>query len=120
VQSAAGAEEQVTEFDDLGVFRILAESEELSGIDRFVDHWLGALLEYDKVHGAALVNTLSRYLEVGGNYEATAHALSTHRNTVKYRLQRIRTISGFDLANADTRFNLQLATRALQTLNALA
>ena len=44
------------------------------------------------------------------------HALSTHRNTVKYRLQRIREISGFDLADPDARFNLQLATRPLQTL----
>jgi sugar diacid utilization regulator len=119
VQLAAGAAEQATEFDDLGVIRILAESEELSGIDRFVDRWLGTLRSYDKVHGAALVETLSQYLEKGGNYEATASALSTHRNTVKYRLQRIRAISGFDLADADTRFNLQFATRALQTLDAL-
>jgi DNA-binding PucR family transcriptional regulator len=119
VQRATAAAEQVTQFDDLGVFRILAESEELSGIDRFVDRWLGALLDYDKLHGAALVDTLSRYLEMGGNYDATAQALSTHRNTVKYRLQRIRAVSGFDLADPDTRFNLQLASRALQTLTAL-
>jgi DNA-binding PucR family transcriptional regulator len=119
VQTAAEGAEQTTEFDDLGVFRILAESEELSGIDRFVEHWLGALRDYDNLHRAALVETLSQYLENGGNYEATADALSTHRNTVKYRLQRIRTISGFDLADADTRFNLQLATRALHTLTAL-
>jgi sugar diacid utilization regulator len=119
VQSAARQSEQATEFDDLGVIRILAESEELSGIERFISVWLGALRDYDGGHGGALVETLSQYLEQGGNYEATAHALSTHRNTVKYRLQRIRAISGFDLANADTRFNLQLATRALQTIDAL-
>jgi DNA-binding PucR family transcriptional regulator len=119
VQNAAGAPAQATEFDDLGVIRILAETKELSGIDRFVERWLGALADYDRVHASSLVSTLSQYLEVGGNYAATAHLLSTHRNTVKYRLQRIREISGFDLADPDTRFNLQLATRALQTLNAL-
>ncbi len=118
VQSAAGPA-QATEFDDLGVMRILAETEELAGIDRFVERWLGALADYDRVHTSSLVATLSQYLEVGGNYAATAHTLSTHRNTVKYRLQRIREISGFDLADPDTRFNLQLATRAMQTLNAL-
>jgi DNA-binding PucR family transcriptional regulator len=42
-----------------------------------------------------------------------------HRNTLKYRLQRIHEISGFDLADADSRFNLQLATRAFHTLQAL-
>jgi sugar diacid utilization regulator len=119
VQSEAGGPAQATEFDDLGVIRILAETEELSGIDRFVERWLGPLANYDRVHASSLVSTLSQYLEAGGNYAATAHVLSTHRNTVKYRLQRIRAISGFDLADPDTRFNLQLATRALQTLNAL-
>jgi DNA-binding PucR family transcriptional regulator len=111
--------EQATEFDELGVFRILAESEQLSGIGRFVDRWLGPLREYDDRRGTELVESLSQYLENAGNYGATAEALAIHRNTLKYRLQRIRTISGFDLADADTHFNLQLATRALHTLSAL-
>jgi len=43
-----------------------------------------------------------------------------HRSTVKYRLQRIREVSGLDLNDPNTRFNLQLATRAWQTRQALA
>jgi DNA-binding PucR family transcriptional regulator len=119
VQRATGGVEQVTTFNDLGVFHILAESEDFSAIDRFVEHWLGALREYDSEHHGALVETLTRHLDGGGSYDATANALSAHRNTVKYRLRRIQEISGFDLADPDTRFNLQLASRALQTLEAL-
>jgi DNA-binding PucR family transcriptional regulator len=119
VQTALGAAAQATEFDGLGVFRILAESEELSVVERFIDHWLGALREYDEAHASALVETLSRYLENGGSHRGAALALSMHRNTLKYRLQRIHEISGFDLADADSRFNLQLATRAFHTLQAL-
>ena len=37
-------------------------------------------------------------------------------STLKYRLQRIREISGHDLSDPDTLFNLQLATRAWSTL----
>ncbi|MGO4422679.1 helix-turn-helix domain-containing protein, partial [Streptomyces sp. MCAF7] len=33
------------------------------------------------------------------------------RSTLRYRLQRIREISGSDLTNAETRLNLQVATR---------
>jgi DNA-binding PucR family transcriptional regulator len=62
---------------------------------------------------------LRTYLERGGSYDATAAALSMHRSTLKYRLQRIKEISGHDLSDADTRFNLQLATRAWYTLCAL-
>jgi len=42
-----------------------------------------------------------------------------HRSTLKYRLQRIREISGHDLTDPGTNFNLQLATRAWQTLQSL-
>jgi DNA-binding PucR family transcriptional regulator len=45
--------------------------------------------------------------------------LAVHRSTLKYRLQRIREISGHDLNDADVRFNLELASRARQTLLAI-
>jgi DNA-binding PucR family transcriptional regulator len=65
------------------------------------------------------VATLSAYLEAGGNYDATANALSMHRSGLKYRLQRIRDVSGYDLADPDTHFNLQLASPAWRTLQAI-
>ena len=49
----------------------------------------------------------------------SAKALSVHRSTLKYRLQRIGEISGHDLSDPDTSFNLQLAIRAWHTLAAL-
>jgi sugar diacid utilization regulator len=115
----AKAEDQVTSYADLGVYRILAEVEDPAAVERLVRHWLGALLEYDERKGSELVHTLSRYVECGGNYDATAAALSIHRSTLKYRLQRIREISGHDLSEPDTAFNLQLATRGWQTLQSL-
>jgi len=63
--------------------------------------------------------TLSEYLDRGGNYDATARALSVHRSTLKYRLRRIRDVSGHDLGIPDTQFNLQLASRAWRTAQAL-
>jgi hypothetical protein len=109
----------VTVFDDLGVFRLLAEVEDTASVERFVRTWLGPLLDYDEAKPAELVLTLTRFLELGQAYDATSEALSIHRSTLKYRLQRIREISKRDLSDPDTRFNLQLATRAWQTLQAL-
>jgi DNA-binding PucR family transcriptional regulator len=65
------------------------------------------------------VATLSGYLECGGSYDAAAKALAVHRSTLRYRLERIREVSGHDLSDPDTRFNLQLATRAWGTLRAM-
>lgn len=116
---AAGSPTGVTNFDDLGVFRLFAEVEDPASVERFVNSWLGALLEYDARKPAELVLTLSRFLEFGQAYEPTSGALAIHRSTLKYRLQRIREISQHDLSDPDTRFNLQLASRAWQTLTAM-
>jgi sugar diacid utilization regulator len=109
----------LTVFDELGVFRLFAEVEDPASVERFVRAWLGPLLDYDEAKPAELVLTLTRFLELGQAYDATSQALSIHRSTLKYRLQRIREIAGRDLSDPDTRFNLQLATRAWQTLVAL-
>lgn len=119
IQKAVGGSDQVTLFDDLGVYQILATDTDASAMESFTRDWLGTLLDYDGVHGAQLVRTLSEYLDRGGSYEPTATALSVHRSTLKYRLRRIREVSGYDLSSPDTQFNLQLATRAWRTLQAL-
>jgi DNA-binding PucR family transcriptional regulator len=117
--AAAEWDDMATSFDDLGVYRLLAEIQDLREVERFVHRWIGSLLAYDEQRGGEMVRTLSHYLERGGSYEATAKALIVHRNTLKYRLQRIRKISGLDLSDPDTCFNLQLATRAWSTLRVL-
>lgn len=119
VQASLAAPDQVTAFDDLGVYRLLSEGADVGSMERFVQRWLGALLEYDASKGGDLVSTLTGYLECGGRYASAASHLSIHRSTLRYRLGRIREVSGHDLADPDTRFNLQLATRALSTICAL-
>ena len=109
----------VVSFDDLGVFQILAVAQDPNTIQRFVQKWLGALLDYDDSRSAELVPTLSSYLEAGGNYADSARKLSVHRNTLRYRLRRIGEISGHNLDDPDVQFNLQVATRAWHTLAAM-
>ena len=119
MQKSVGGPERVTLFDDLGVYKILATAGDTSAMERFVAEWLGPLIEYDVGHGTPLVLTLSEYLDHGGNYDASAQALCVHRSTLKYRLRRIRQLSGHDLGLPDVQFNLQVATRAWRTLQAL-
>ncbi len=102
----------ITAYEDLGLYRVLSDSDGDAEVDRFVREWLGALLDYDTQHHSEMVRTLSTYLDCGGNYDETAAGMSIHRSTLRYRLQRIREVSGFDLGDADHRLNLHVATRA--------
>jgi DNA-binding PucR family transcriptional regulator len=119
IQGTSERDDRVTVFDQLGIYQILADVKETARIERFVRKWLGALIDYDTDRGFEPVTTVTRYLECGGSYDATATALGIHRSTLKYRLQRIRDISGHDLSDPDTQFNLQFASRAWHTLLAL-
>ncbi|WP_020135252.1 PucR family transcriptional regulator [Streptomyces sp. 351MFTsu5.1] len=98
-------------FDELGLYRILGPGSGHRELERFVQEWLGQLIDYDSRHHATMVETLARYFDCGGNYDETADSLAIHRSTLRYRLQRIRDISGHDLANVEDRLNLQVATR---------
>jgi DNA-binding PucR family transcriptional regulator len=106
-------------FDDLGVLRLFGLTANPADLEDMISRWLGTLLRYDESHGSNLVATLSAILENGGNQEQTATALTIHRNTLKYRLKRIREISGHDLTDPDTHLHLHLATRAWRALDAL-
>ena len=99
-------------FENLGLYRLLATPEGRREARAFVEDWLGSLLAYDSERQADLVHTLGAYLDHGGNYDDTAAALHIHRSTLRYRLQRIRELSGHDLTHADTRLNLHVAVRA--------
>lgn len=98
-------------FDELGLYRILGPGNGRRELETFVQEWLGQLIDYDSRHHATMVETLSRYFDFGGNYDETAESLGIHRSTLRYRLQRIRDISGNELANVEDRLNLQVATR---------
>ena len=116
VRQASRQPAGVTTYESLGIYRILAGGQHNAEVEGFVREWLGPLLDYDAAHGAELVKTLSTYLECGGNYDETADGLAIHRSTLRYRLQRIREVSGLDLGDVDSRFNLHAATRAWRVL----
>jgi sugar diacid utilization regulator len=116
IRQRSSAPAGVTVYDDLGIYRLLATGADGRDVEQFVREWLGPLLDYDSTNRSDLVNTLWQYLECGGNYDATAHALLIHRSTLRYRLRRIRELSGHDLGAVDSKLNLHVATRAWHVL----
>jgi sugar diacid utilization regulator len=104
------------DYDELGFYHLVDAAHTVGVADEYVRRWLGALLDYDATKKSDLVHTLSHYLECGGNYDESATALHVHRSTLRYRLGRIADLTGFDLRDVDTRFNLHAATRVWRFL----
>ncbi|MDN6201855.1 MAG: PucR family transcriptional regulator ligand-binding domain-containing protein, partial [Micrococcaceae bacterium] len=64
---------------------------------------LEPLTDFDAAHGSDLMLTLRRFLELNGSVGTVAEALGLHRNTVRYRLQQLAVLSGYDPSNPPDR-----------------
>jgi purine catabolism regulator len=98
-------------FDELGVYRLIARVEDPEALDGFQREYLGPLEEYDARHAAELIETLEGFFSCNGNHARAAELLHLHRNTLLYRLERIESLTGRDLTDAETRLSLQLALK---------
>jgi PucR family transcriptional regulator, purine catabolism regulatory protein len=100
---------QVVAVPELGLTGLLAAVADERLVD-YAQRLLGPLVEHDRARNGSLVATLRAYLETGEQQEA-AKRLRVHPNTLRYRLDRIREIGGFELEEAETRLNLAVALR---------
>ena len=67
------------------------------------------LLRYDEQHNAQLAPTLRYYLFHMNSLQETARAMYAHRNTVSYRINKIKEITGADFDDAVVCFDYMLA-----------
>lgn len=66
------------------------------------------MIDYDTNHKSELVTTFEAFLECNSNIKETSQFFFVHRHTLKYRLNRIHEITGFDPENSQHQFQLQL------------
>ena len=100
---------RLSNFDDLGIYRLIFAAQELPELRAFHDEALSTLIEYDRRHGAELIKTLGAFFAGRCGPKEAAAILGVHRNTVLYRLDRIRELTGLDLDDAEVRLRLHLA-----------
>ncbi|MFT4108518.1 PucR family transcriptional regulator [Propionicimonas sp.] len=96
-------------FDELGMLQLLFCVSDQRLLEDLHDTYLGALEDYDRQHDTELVHTLKVYLLADGNLLEAAARLPAHRNTVVYRLRRVKEILEVNLEQATVKFNLLLA-----------
>jgi purine catabolism regulator len=101
-------------YANLGVYRLLLPLSETNELRAFAEQVLGRLIADERAGKTDLLETLRVYFECNGNVAQTAKALYIHRNTLLYRLDRIRQVGNLDLDDAEARLQLQLALRAYE------
>lgn len=75
---------------------------------------VATLWQIDQRRGTEYTRTLAAYFDAYGDPVTAARALTVHRNTLKYRLNRIRELTGLDLhVGGPARLIAELQTRAI-------
>jgi sugar diacid utilization regulator len=100
--------------DDLGAGRVFIASVDPAEATSFTEQTLGGLL-HDSPTARDLLGTLQTFFEASRSIRKAADSLGIHENTVRYRLTRITTETGLDVANSShDQLTAQMALMVLQ------
>ena len=106
------AEKQKTQFvkdyNHVGTYRLLRNIHDPAEFQKFYSDYLGSLQAYDMENNSNLVGTLQTYICNDCNLIKTSNELFLHKNTLRYRLQRIEEILQMDLKDTEHVFLLYL------------
>lgn len=114
----AGAGENLMSFEDTGAYRLLlpALCDDPEELRRFYAETIEPLVAYDDQYETDLVHTVDTFLAADGNVAGTAQRLFTHRHTIRYRLERVKEITGLDSSSTDGRERLSLGLKSMRVL----
>ncbi|GAA4508238.1 helix-turn-helix domain-containing protein [Actinoallomurus oryzae] len=102
-------------WDELGAYRLIAAPPMATPAAPPADPALVPLLDPAR---ADLLHTAETYLDQAGHAQRTAEALSVHRQTLYYRLSRIKALTGLDLDSGADRLLLHLAIKTFRLATA--
>lgn len=95
---------KTSQFRDLMRLQKLAEQPDL------IDPYIVEIIEHDKRHGTQFCLTLYTYCICHHSVKQTCERLFTHRNTVLYRLQKLKEDFGLNLDDPDETMPLLLSS----------
>ncbi|WP_288924942.1 CdaR family transcriptional regulator, partial [uncultured Trichococcus sp.] len=102
-------------FEDLYIFRLM-DALPPDELRRFVRDYLQPVIDYDRLKGGELMQTLAMYLACRGSKQETAEKLYIVRQTLYHRLQKLEELLGNDFMSPEKRLALEFAVHAYQYL----
>ena len=109
ISKIATREQKVYFYENLGIYSLIAQISNGKFLDDYVESRIGKLIKADKMQEGELCETLETYLEYNCNANATAEALFIHRNTIRYRMDKIKRILDDDINDMSMFLELKLA-----------
>jgi sugar diacid utilization regulator len=103
---------------ELGPYALLLQATSRDDLEAFARGMLAPLVEHDRRHRADLTGTLRIYLEEDRVQRRAAARCFVHVNTIVYRIRRVEGLIARSLDDPSTVFDLTLALRIIDILDA--
>ncbi len=99
-------------YDDLGIYKMLFNVRNREDLYSLRDRTSSLLKQYDEERHTEYYATIEAYIAGFFSIQKTADSLSARYNTIKYRLDKIKEIFGWDLYSIEDCLLLAVALRA--------
>ncbi|MEG0156181.1 MAG: helix-turn-helix domain-containing protein, partial [Anaerovoracaceae bacterium] len=84
----------VLDFEEIGIDRLLCPLRNDAWVQSYYSELIGKLEDYDRERDSDLLKTLITYIHNDCNINLTAEKIFQHSNTVRYRINKIKSILG--------------------------
>lgn len=101
----------IVSYGSLGSLQLILPFTDTVEMQKFKSRVLTPILDYDIENNSNLLQTLTAYIESNCNIDTASAMLSQHKNTIRYRLDKIAVISGFDYKSFSDLEQLSLAIK---------
>ncbi len=96
-------------YEELGMYKILSDLKHPELGELFVREVLGELLAYDRKNGTGYLEILEAFFENDCSILYTSRAIYCHKNTLNYKMNKIKDILGYDIMSNENRTRIMVA-----------
>ena len=109
LQVASAKKEPYCFYNNLGLYKIVLSISDETILEDLYTHSLKAIIDYDQKHHSNYLEIMRYYIEFNSSVQLVAEHTFTHRNTINYRIAKIKELLHSDLSSMEERCRIQLA-----------
>lgn len=109
-----GNTDPILSYKDVIAYHMLLCFAEQVDMDLMINESVAELMQIDSDNDSNYTETLFIYVNCQQNLAKAAEKMSLHYNTLKYRINRIITLTGMDLTDKDTVFSIMVSEKILK------
>ncbi len=107
-------EKNILIYEELGIYKLLADRKEEEIYPEFVEETLGKVIQYDQEHDTDYLKILIAYFENECSIINTARSLYCHKNTMTYKINKIKEIMDCEILDNENRMKIMVSIHLMK------